>query len=198
MLSRTCFCKRFFLQPKHQAGCSQTLPILSTKRFYKCHCCQCLHSNLSERQTADKHHGAFIVTAGDFNHVSLTTTLPTFYQFVKCTTTEHKTLDLLYSNVKNASTAKTPNALPPLGRSDDYWVLSTDCDALYNLKSGNIHGFTDCITDFISCQYWQQDPNERNLLPTRQQALAPKGRQGWATMHSKGTEADSKEELSLL
>lgn len=39
---------------------------------------------------------------GDFNHVSLKKTLPNMYQYVTCSTTRDKTLDLCYGSVKDA------------------------------------------------------------------------------------------------
>lgn len=81
---------------------------------------QVIHSVMARLQT--KQPGAFIIITGDFNHVSLSTTLPTFYQFVKCTTRYHKTLDLLYANVKDAYSS---TALPLLGRSDHNFVMLT-------------------------------------------------------------------------
>ena len=73
--------------------------------------------------------------SGDFNHVSLAKTLPTFKQYVDCTTREDKTLDLFYANVKNAYNC---SALPPLGRSDHCLVhLSpTYTPAVINNLSG--------------------------------------------------------------
>jgi len=62
-----------------------------------------------------KYPDVFIFKSGDFNHVSLSKTLPTFKQFVECTTRGDKTLDLLYASVKNAYKC---SALPPLGSSD--------------------------------------------------------------------------------
>ena len=62
-----------------------------------------------------RHPDTFIVISGDFNHIILAATLPTFKQFVDCHTRENKKLDLLYANVKEAYTS---TALPPLGRSD--------------------------------------------------------------------------------
>lgn len=64
--------------------------------------CDVIHSVTADLLT--KHPGEFILITGDFNHASLSKTLPTFYQFVKCTTRENKTLDLFYANVKNAYT----------------------------------------------------------------------------------------------
>ena len=75
--------------------------------------CDVIHTVTAALQT--KHPSAFIIITGDFNLVSLSSTLPTFYQFVTCTTRDNKTLDLLYANVRNAYSS---TALPPLGRSD--------------------------------------------------------------------------------
>lgn len=71
------------------------------------------HSVVTRLQT--QHPDAFIAISGDFNQVTLATTLPTFKQFVDCPTRENKTLDLLYVNVKEAYSS---TALTPLGRSD--------------------------------------------------------------------------------
>ncbi|XP_033182022.1 uncharacterized protein LOC117152902 [Anabas testudineus] len=70
----------------------------------------------------NQHPNSFIIITGDFNHTSLDTTLPTFSQFVNCSTRDNKTLDLLYANIKDAYTS---TALPPLGRSDHNLVLLT-------------------------------------------------------------------------
>lgn len=58
---------------------------------------------------------SFIFISGDFIHTSLSSTLPTFKQYVDCTTRENKTLDLLYANIKDVYKC---SALPPLGGSD--------------------------------------------------------------------------------
>ncbi|MBN3317390.1 TSN11 protein, partial [Atractosteus spatula] len=82
--------------------------------------CDVINTVTARLQT--KHPSAFIAISGDFNHVSVSTTLPTFHQFVKCPTRENKTLDLLYANAKDAYSS---TALPPLGRSDHNLVLLT-------------------------------------------------------------------------
>ncbi|MBN3311637.1 MROH1 protein, partial [Atractosteus spatula] len=82
--------------------------------------CDVINTVTARLQT--KHPSAFIAISGDFNHVSISTTLPTFHQFVKCPTRENKTLDLLYANAKDAYSS---TALPPLGRSDHNLVLLT-------------------------------------------------------------------------
>lgn len=75
--------------------------------------CDVLHTTIARLQS--KYPEAFIVVSGDYNHVCLSKILPTFKQFIDCTTRGDKTLDLLYANVKNAYKC---TALPPLGRSD--------------------------------------------------------------------------------
>ncbi|TWW63627.1 hypothetical protein D4764_03G0006350 [Takifugu flavidus] len=62
--------------------------------------CDVIHSVTADLQT--KHPGAFILITGDFNHASLSSTLPTFHQYVQCSMRDSKTLDLLYANVTSA------------------------------------------------------------------------------------------------
>ena len=52
-----------------------------------------------------------MIISGDFNHV----TLAAFQQVVNCPTRKNRTIDLLYTNVKEAYRV---TALPPLGKSD--------------------------------------------------------------------------------
>ncbi|XP_078802582.1 uncharacterized protein LOC144991990 [Oryzias latipes] len=80
--------------------------------------CDVIHSVTANLHT--KHPGAFFFITGDFNHACLSSTLPTFHQYIQCTTRDKKTLDLLYANVTNAYTS---TALPPLGKSDHNLVL---------------------------------------------------------------------------
>ena len=75
--------------------------------------CELLHGEVSKLQTS--HPQSLIIISGDFNHTSLSSTLPTFSQYVDCTTRDNKTLDLLYANTKDAYSS---SPLPPLGRSD--------------------------------------------------------------------------------
>ena len=72
-----------------------------------------LHSVTSSLQT--QHSQTLFLISGDFNHASLSSTLPTFTQYVTCHTRDTKTLDLLYANSKEAYNS---SPLPPLGRSD--------------------------------------------------------------------------------
>ncbi|XP_063072731.1 uncharacterized protein LOC134463464 [Engraulis encrasicolus] len=75
--------------------------------------CDVIHATVARLQT--QHTEAFFAITGDFNHVTLNSTLTNFHQFVDCATRKNKTIDLLYANVKDAYSA-TP--LPPLGFSD--------------------------------------------------------------------------------
>ena len=70
--------------------------------------CDTIYSVIAELQT--QHPEAFIAISGDFNHVTLDSTLPAFHQFVSCPTRKNRTIDLMYANVRDAYKA-TP--LPP-------------------------------------------------------------------------------------
>ncbi|XP_070406311.1 leucine-rich repeat- and IQ domain-containing protein 1 isoform X2 [Nothobranchius furzeri] len=61
----------------------------------------------------------FIIT-GDFNHCSLSSTLPSFRQMVKCPMRGKRIIDLFYTNIKDGFYS---SALPPLGNSDHNLVL---------------------------------------------------------------------------
>ena len=141
--------------------------------------CDVIHSTVAQMQT--QHPDAFIVITGDFNHVSLDKTLPTFHQYVDCPTRDCNTLDLLYANAKDVY---SPIALPPLGRSDHNLVWQpvhtrsvrrwtqeaadtlqdcfelTDCDALVEPHGEDLDSMTNCITEYIRfC--------EHTTMPTR-------------------------------
>ena len=58
---------------------------------------------------------ALVIINRDFNHCSLSTTLPSLKQMVTCPTRGDKTIDLFYTNVKDGYVS---NVLPPLGKSD--------------------------------------------------------------------------------
>ena len=57
--------------------------------------CDVLHSVTSSLQTQQPQ--ALFLISGDFNHASLSSTLPTFTQYVTCHTRDNKTLNLLYA-----------------------------------------------------------------------------------------------------
>ena len=60
-----------------------------------------------------------IFLLGDFNHCRLEPVLPGFYQYVKCSTRNNKTLDKCYGNINGAYIAKS---LSPLYNSDHHTV----------------------------------------------------------------------------
>lgn len=68
--------------------------------------CDVIHTAVARLQA--KHPDAYILISGDFNHVSLSNTLPTFHQSVNCATGGSKTLDLLYANVEDAYESTVP------------------------------------------------------------------------------------------
>ncbi|KAI4898201.1 hypothetical protein NFI96_005256 [Prochilodus magdalenae] len=80
--------------------------------------CDVIHSTVAAVQT--QHPDAFYVISGDFNHVTLDSTLPAFFQFVDCPTRKNRTIDLLYANMRDAYRAAP---LPPLGKSDHSLVF---------------------------------------------------------------------------
>ena len=55
-----------------------------------------------------QHPEAFIIISGDFNHVTLDSTLAAFHQVVNCPIRKNRTIDLLYANVKEAYRVTTP------------------------------------------------------------------------------------------
>ncbi|KAI5613862.1 hypothetical protein C0J50_9197, partial [Silurus asotus] len=62
-----------------------------------------------------RHPQAVVVISGDFNHITLDSSLPSMCQYVDCTTRGNNTIDLLYANIEDAYKA-TP--LSPLSKSD--------------------------------------------------------------------------------
>lgn len=82
--------------------------------------CELLLTVVSQLQTS--HLQALLLITGDFNHASLSSTLPTFTQYVNCHTRDNRTLDLFYANIKDAYKSIP---LPPLGRSDHNLVHLT-------------------------------------------------------------------------
>ncbi|XP_017541663.2 uncharacterized protein LOC108413582 [Pygocentrus nattereri] len=75
--------------------------------------CDIIHATIARLQT--QHPDAFVALSGDFNHVTLDSTLTSFTQYVDCPTRKNRTIDLLYANISDAYTAIP---LPPLGKSD--------------------------------------------------------------------------------
>ena len=95
--------------------------------------CDVIHDAFARIQT--QHPEAFIAITGDFNHVSLSSCLTGFVQYVDCPTRGARTLDLLYANLKEAYRAVT---LPPLGRSDHSMVCQKSEKALFR-QMYNVH-----------------------------------------------------------
>ena len=84
--------------------------------------CDVIHEAVARIQ--NRHPDAFILISGDFNHVSLSSHITGFVQYVDRPTRENKTHDLLYANAKEAYTA---TVLPPIGRSDHNLVYLQPC-----------------------------------------------------------------------
>ena len=72
-----------------------------------------LHDHVNKQLTTAPE--AAIIVAGDFNHADLKSTLPKFYQHVKCATRGENTLDMVYTNVKQAYRAIP---MPHIGKAD--------------------------------------------------------------------------------
>uniref|UniRef100_A0A3B1JXG3 Reverse transcriptase domain-containing protein n=1 Tax=Astyanax mexicanus TaxID=7994 RepID=A0A3B1JXG3_ASTMX len=80
--------------------------------------CDVIHATFARLQT--QHPDAFVALSGDFNHITLDSTLTSFTQYVDCPTRKNRTIDLLYANISDAYTAIP---LPPLGKSDHNLVF---------------------------------------------------------------------------
>ena len=79
--------------------------------------CDTVHTTVARLQAQNPE--AFVAITGDFNHVQLDSTLPTFHQFVDCPTRENRTLDLLYANVADAE--PQPQHCPHLEDQPTTW-----------------------------------------------------------------------------
>ena len=80
--------------------------------------CDVIHETVARIQT--QHPEALLLISGDYNHVTLSSHLSGFTQYVDCFTRKEKTIDLMYANVKGAYSAI---ALAPLGKSDHNLVF---------------------------------------------------------------------------
>lgn len=80
-----------------------------------------LHDTVSSLQ--NKHPEALYVAAGDFNHVNLQDTLPTFHQYVTIATRGDNTLDGVYTNRQGMYRA-APTLAPPI-TFPSCWSLHT-------------------------------------------------------------------------
>ncbi|XP_071852105.1 uncharacterized protein [Apostichopus japonicus] len=77
-----------------------------------------LSALIQDLETA--HPNAFVVIYGDFNHCSLRKTSVNYYQHVHCPTHGEATLELCYSNVKEAYVA---SPITKLGKSDHDLII---------------------------------------------------------------------------
>lgn len=80
-----------------------------------------VHASVPERWS-----GFSVGVGGDFNHCTLKSNIGNYYQHVQCCTRGQATLDLCYSNVKEAYSAKP---ITKLGMSDQ------NTDPLYRGKN---------------------------------------------------------------
>ena len=96
--------------------CTVYIPDRSVAKAGAEELCQAIHD--IERTAPN----AVIIINGDFNHATLKKSSVHYYQHVTFPTRDLATLDLFYSNVKDAYSSK---ALPPLGQADHSLVLMT-------------------------------------------------------------------------
>lgn len=93
--------------------------------------CEKMHATTAWLQT--QHPEAFIIISGDFNPVTLDSTMTVFHQYVDCLTRKNLTIDLLYANAKEAYTAAP---LPPLGESHHNVIhLQPQCTPLVHRQA---------------------------------------------------------------
>ncbi|CAN9505300.1 unnamed protein product [Ophioblennius macclurei] len=133
-----------------------------------------IHSTIARLQT--QHPRAFIIISGDFNHITLTSTLTTFTHYVTCPTRENRTLDLLYANIKplpllsrsdhnlvhlKSSYVPLVKSQPPTPRTVRRWLEGaletlrgcfevTDWSALSEPHGDDINSLTNCVTSYIN------------------------------------------------
>ena len=77
-----------------------------------------LYRTMSELQSG--HTEGFVIVAGDFNQANMKAVLPHFHQHVNCVIRGVNTLDVAYTNVRNAFRAAP---CPHLGSSDHQSVI---------------------------------------------------------------------------
>ncbi|GFR65469.1 endonuclease domain of the non-LTR retrotransposon LINE-1 [Elysia marginata] len=78
-------------------------------------------TNVVNKQQTKSPDGVVLIT-GDFNQSTLSSSLPTFHQYITCLIRKNKTIDLCYGNAKEGYKS---TALPPLGSSDHCMVQLT-------------------------------------------------------------------------
>ena len=100
-----------------------------------------------------------IIAAGDFNSTSLSKTLPSLYQHVKCTTRGEKILDCCYTNIKQAYRSFQR---APLGNSDHNMIqlvpvykqkLKTDKPTVKHVKQWT-DSAVDTLQGCFDCTDW--------------------------------------------
>lgn len=113
--------------------------------------CDTVHSAIARLQI--QHPSAFIVISGDFNHVTLDNTLPTFTQYVVYPTRGERILDLLYANVLRyvPIVRREPVMTTSIRRWSDEALAELQTGRLCKPHSEDINGLTECITDYINC-----------------------------------------------
>ena len=63
--------------------------------------CEIIHATCMSGARLQTHYPeALFVISGDFNHVTLTSTLTGFHQFLDCPECKNRTIDLMYANAK--------------------------------------------------------------------------------------------------
>ncbi|GFR74977.1 endonuclease domain of the non-LTR retrotransposon LINE-1 [Elysia marginata] len=77
-------------------------------------------SVVNKQQT--KSPDSVVLITGDFNQCTLSSSLPTFHQYITCPTRNNKTIKLCYGNIEEGYKS---TALPPLGISDHCMVQLT-------------------------------------------------------------------------
>ena len=82
--------------------------------------CDVIRDAVARMQT--QHPKALTAITGDFNHVSLSSCLTGFVQYVDCPTRGEKTLDLFYAHVKDAYSRRVcrkPSISPPIAANNN-------------------------------------------------------------------------------
>ena len=100
-----------------------------------------LHEAISSLQ--NKHPEALYVAAGDFNHVNLQATLPTFHQHVTVATRCDNTHDKVYTNRRGTYRAATR---PHLGASDPISIMGNIVN-LKEFKESVLAYIAKCVED---------------------------------------------------
>ncbi|KAI3359051.1 hypothetical protein L3Q82_015420, partial [Scortum barcoo] len=119
--------------------------------------CELLHSVVAQLQT--EHPQAFLLITGDFNHASLSATLPNFHQYVNCCTGTIKLWTCCLQTQQAYSSSPLPSPAGPAQITT--WSEeardalrdcfdTTDWEVLCGPHEQDIDSLTDCITDYIN------------------------------------------------